>query len=289
MPNRRLLLIDGTNILYRAFFAIADLATDAGQPTNAVFGFVRMLRQWMRQWQPTHRLVVWDGGTPERRKVLLPGYKAHRPAMPDKLRQQFAPADEYLDRAGIAHLRMEGEEADDVIASVAQRAAANAEVLLVTSDKDILQLVTERIKVIVPVRAEGLVGPAEVLQKYGVRPDQIVDWLALTGDAVDNIPGVPGLGPKTATRLLERFGSIEAIWARLAEVEPERIRTVLMEHKAQVSRNVELVRLDRNLVCAAEWEQCAVRAESPERLLPFYQALEFHSLARELQEGQLPF
>jgi DNA polymerase-1 len=185
MSDKRLLLIDGTNILYRAFFAIADLATGAGQPTNAVFGFVRMLRQWLRQWQPTHQLVVWDGGTPERRKVLLPEYKAHRPAMPDALRRQFALADEYLDRAGIAHMRMDGEEADDVMASLAQRATPEAEVLLVTSDKDMLQLVTERIRVILPVRT----GARSVRRRYSKNTESVQtrSWLGWPSRAMRSI------------------------------------------------------------------------------------------------------
>jgi DNA polymerase-1 len=280
-------LLDGTGLLYRSFFAIAELSTRDGRPTNAVFGFIRALRQLQHTWRPTHWGVVLDGGMPQARVALLPEYKAQRPPMPEKLRAQFPPIREYLERAGIPCWRVEGEEADDVIASLTARAGEAEETVIVSSDKDLLQLITDRVTMVSSGKLDTRTGPQDVVARTGVRPDQIVDWLALTGDDVDNIPGVPGVGPKTAAKLLQTFGSVEALWPRLEEVEPVRIREVLRAHRAEVGRNQALVALRRDVPCPLDWEQCAVRPEEASRLLPFFERMEFHSLARPLEQGSL--
>jgi DNA polymerase-1 len=232
-------------------------------------------------------MVVLDGGIPAHRLALLPEYKAQRPRMPDDLRRQMPVATDYLARAAIAELRVEGEEADDLIASVAARAQPEAEVLIATSDKDALQLVNERVQVVSPVQTGRRLGPAEVYAKCGAHPAQVVDWLALTGDSVDNIPGIPGLGPKTAAKLLAQFGSLAGILARVDEVTPERIREALRLNREQLGRNVALIRLKTDLECPLDWERLAVRPETPERLLPFYEQWELHSLAKELRAPTL--
>jgi len=283
----RFLLLDGTGLLYRSFFAIAELSTRSGQPTNAVYGFIRALHQLRHVWRPTHWGVVLDGGTPRARLDLLPEYKAQRPPMPERLRTQFAPVQEYLERSQIPCWRLEGEEADDVIATLVARAGDAAETLIVSADKDLLQLVTQRVSLVASGKLDTRTGPAEVVVRTGVEPDQVVDWLALTGDDADNIPGVPGVGPKTAARLLREYGALGGLWARLEQVEPPRIRDALRTHRAAVERNQALVTLRRDLPCAFDWEPCAVRPEEPGRLLPFYEHLEFHSLARPLEQGAL--
>jgi DNA polymerase-1 len=223
MTAKTLLLMDGAALAYRAFYAIQNLSTRAGQPTNAVFGFVRMANQLASQWRPTHRAVVFDAGLPAARMALLPSYKQQREKMPDPLRSQFPLIEEYLRRAGIPALRVAGQEADDTMASLATLAAAEeADTLLATSDKDLFQLVTDRVVIVAPTAAGGRMGPAEVCAKMGVPPALVVELLALTGDTVDNIPGVPGVGPKTAAKLLTEFGSLAGLWARLAEVAGEK-------------------------------------------------------------------
>ena len=212
--------MDGTAIAYRAFFAIRQLSTRAGRPTNAVYGFIRMVRQLEAAWRPSHWAVVFDGGLPAARMQLLPAYKAQREKMPDELRQQFAPIEEYLRRSAVATVRLEAQEADDAMASLTARARADgAEVLLATSDKDLLQLVADGVAVVSPVAGGARMGPAEVEAKLGVAPGRVVEWLALTRDTADNIPGVPGVGPKTAARLLHDFGSLAGVWARLTSSE----------------------------------------------------------------------
>ncbi len=283
MTAKTLLLMDGAAMAYRAFYAIQNLSTHAGQPTNALFGFIRMANQLAVQWRPTHRAVVFDAGLPATRMALLPSYKQQREKMPDPLRSQFPLIEEFLRRAGIPALRVEGEEADDTMASLAALAnAENAETLLATSDKDLFQMVTDRIAIVPPTAAGLRMGPAEVHEKMGVPPTGIVELLALTGDTVDNIPGVPGVGPKTAAKLLAEFGSLAGLWARLDAVAGDKTRAALAAHRADVERNVQLIRLRTDLVERLDWEALCVRPVPVEALRTFYQDMELHSLAREL-------
>jgi len=288
MSLNRLILIDGTAVLYRAFFAIPELTAPSGRPTNALFGFIRMLRQMEAVWSPTHWTVVFDGGLSEERLELHGDYKAQRPRMPDPLREQFEPVQEYLERAEVAWVRIEGEEADDVIASLAARFQDRAdEVLLATTDKDLYQLVGDACRIIPPAGKGGMMGAAEVVAKTGVPPEKIVDWLALVGDASDNIPGVPGVGPKTAARLLGAFGSIRGIWEHIGEVRGGKIREALSENRPMVERNVAMVLLRRDIHGGPEWEATAVKPQDPVRLVPFFEEYGFKSMADALRQGRL--
>ena len=203
----RLLIIDGHAYAYRAFHAIRELRSPAGQPTNAIYGFVKMLEKMRAAVEPTHLMVVWDGGLSGERLAALPDYKAHRPEMPADLRPQLDWIVDYLAAAGIASYRADGVEADDYIATLARSAAAGWNVVIASDDKDFMQLVSARIGLLNPNDKTGMIwGRTQVLAKSGVEPEQVADWLALMGDAVDNIPGVPGVGPKTAAELLKQFG-----------------------------------------------------------------------------------
>jgi DNA polymerase-1 len=241
----RLLIVDGHAYAYRAFHAIRELRSPSGQPTNAIYGFVKMLEKMRQAVGPSHLMVVWDGGLSAERLAALPDYKAQRPEMPADLRPQLDAISRYLQAAGVAEYCGEGVEADDYIASLARRAAAAGwNVVIASSDKDFMQLVSPAIGLLNPNDKTGAVWTAEqVTAKTGVPPEQVADWLALMGDAVDNIPGVPGVGPKTAAELLKQFGSVEAMLGRLDEVKSEKLRAALREHAAAVRRNQELVRL----------------------------------------------
>lgn len=288
MSSRKLILIDGMGVLYRAYFAIRGLSTKSGRPTNAVFGFIRMLRHMEDAWQPTHWAVVFDGGLPEERLALLDEYKAQRPPMPDALREQVQTVEEYLDRSGIAWLRQEGREADDLLASAAAWAEPEAaDVLIATNDKDIFQIIDEKIRIISVSGKNMAMGPEEVKIKTGVNPLQIVDWLALVGDSSDNILGVPGVGPKTAAKLLEQYGSIAGLWANVDDAVSEKLRKLLIENKDLISRNTEIIRLRRDLPCPFCWDALKVRPPDPGKLLPFFEELEFDAMARELREQDL--
>lgn len=288
MPARTLLLLDGTGLFYRSFFAIKGLTAHSGAPTNAVFGFVRAVHQMIDVFKPTHFAVAWDGGAPAERLEMLPEYKAQRPPMPDALRAQFEPVREFVERRGVPFIRLERQEADDILATLAHWGEPESEaVLIASSDKDLYQLVTEKTRVVSTGKDDTRVGREGVLERTGVYPEQIVDWLALTGDNVDNIPGVEGLGPKTAAKLLSRFGTLAAMWSRMAEVESDRLRDKLLASRDLVDRNQSLVRLRTDLDCRLDWSALELKPEDPERTAPFYERMEFHSLVRRAEQREL--
>jgi DNA polymerase-1 len=282
----RLLIIDGHAYAYRAFHAIRGLRSPSGQPTNAVYGFVKMLAKMRAAVEPTHLIVVWDGGLSAERTAVLPEYKAQRPAMPDDLKPQFDEMAGYLKAAGVASFCREGVEADDYIACLARRASdAGMTVVIASSDKDFMQLVSARVGLLNPGDKSGVVWTDEqVRAKAGVEPSQIVDWLSLTGDSVDNIPGVPGVGPKTGAELLKQFGSVTALYERLDEVKSEKLRAALREAADVVRRNLELVRLRDGLACEFLPDALAAKPADAGRLRELYQRWGFKGMLAALEE-----
>ncbi len=281
--SSRLILFDALGLVYRAYHAIPPLSTQAGIPTNALLGFIKTVRSLQQHWQPGFSAVVFDGGIPPARRELLPLYKAQRPPMPDGMRAQLPLIQEYLSCAGVAAVRRDAIEADDILATLAVRAAdAGMDALVVTADKDLMQIVSDKVALITPGKMDDKVDPAAVRARAGVRPDQIVDWLALAGDNADNIPGVPGVGPKTAARWLEQWSTLDGILAHQAELQPEKCRQALVQHLETVRRNVALMRLQVDLPDLPELEELRARTPDFTRLLAFYQAHELHALARDL-------
>jgi DNA polymerase-1 len=289
-----LLLVDGHAYAYRAFHAIRSLHAPDGRPTNALFGFIKMVDKARLKVQPTHLAVVWDGGLDAERMERLPAYKAQRPEMPEALGPQLDAMAEYLGAAGVASFCQDGVEADDLIGTLASRAAAREwQVVIASSDKDFMQLVSGTVKLLNPADKEPeLRGEEFVRAKTGLEPRQVVDWLSLIGDAVDNIPGVVGVGPKTATRLLQQHGSVEALYANLGAVESERLRAALQAAQADVVRNGGMIRLKIDLATAPSLDQCAPAPADGERLRTLFTGWGFRSLAasvaaRELLQGEL--
>ena len=277
------LIVDGTAVAYRAFYAVRGLSTRDGRPTNALFGFIRMLRQLEKQWRPDRVVVAFDGGSPAHRLEKCPAYKAQRAPMPDDLRSQLGLINEYLAAAGVPLVLLKGQEADDVMATLAVRAAeAGATVRLATSDKDLMQLVDGRIRIVPPTKTEEELGPDGVAAKTGVKPGQIVDWLALVGDTADNIPGINGVGPKTATKLLAQFGSLAACLAQADRIEPEWLRAKVQAGRATAELNVALMTLDKDVPGVPAWNEIAAPAPDAVRLQAFYEKYELHKLAAEL-------
>ena len=280
----RLLIVDGHAYAYRAFHAIRELSGPSGQPVNAIYGFVKMLQKMRLALAPSHLIVVWDGGLDAGRLAAHPEYKSHRPEMPESLRPQLDELAHYLSAAGIASYRGDGIEADDYIACLARRtAAAGHEVVIASSDKDFMQLVTPQIGLFNPNDKTGAVWSRDqVVAKTGVEPDQVVDWLALIGDAVDNIPGVPGVGPKTATELLKQFGSAAALLARLDEVKSEKMRSALRCSAEIVRRNLELVRLCE-VPCDYSLESLLAKPADQDQLRGLFQRWGFKGMLAELE------
>jgi DNA polymerase-1 len=281
----RLLIVDGHAYAYRAFFAIRNLRSPSGQPVNAIYGFVKMLEKMRAALAPTHLIVVWDGGLSAARVAALPGYKAQRPEMPVDLQPQFDGVRRYLEAAGMLDYCGEGVEADDYIACLARSGAeAGWDVVIASADKDFMQLVSERIGLLNPNDKSGTVWRREqVCAKAGVEPEQVADWLALMGDAVDNIPGVPGVGPKTAAGLLKEFGSVDALYARLSEVRSEKIAAALRASAAVVKKNLELVKL-HNVPCKFLPEAMKPRLQDREKLKDLFRLWGFKRMLDELMQ-----
>jgi DNA polymerase I len=280
----RLLIVDGHAYAYRAFYAIRELRSPDGRPTNAIYGFVKMLAKMRAAIAPTHLIVVWDGGLSAERVAALPEYKAQRPEMPDDLRPQLDGIVNYLQAAGIASFRREEVEADDYIACLARQAAQTGmAVVIASADKDFMQLVSPRVGLLNPNdKSEAVWTDMQVRAKTGVPPSQIVDWLALMGDSVDNIPGVPGVGPKTAAELLNRFGSVTALFGRLDEVKSDKLRESLRGSAEAVRRNLRLVRLHDDLPCEFVPENLTEKPVAAGQLAGLFRQWGFNGLLKAL-------
>jgi DNA polymerase-1 len=280
----RLLIIDGHAYAYRAFHAIRELRSPSGRPTNAIYGFIKMLGKLRTVLKPTHLIVVWDGGLSAERMVALPEYKAQRPEMPGDLKPQFDEMTAYLNAAGIASFCRDGVEADDYIACLSRSAVETGmSVVIASADKDFMQLVSPQVGLFNPNdKSEAVWTDEQVRRKTGVAPQQIVDWLSLMGDSVDNISGVPGVGPKTATALLDQFGSIDALYARLDEVKSEKLRMALQISENNVRRNRALVRLQDDLRCDFLPAELVVKPSHAGRLHELFQGWGFRGMLAEL-------
>jgi DNA polymerase-1 len=281
-PRRqRLFLIDGYSNIFRAFYAIRNLSTTKGEPTNAVYGFVTMLRKLLREEQPELIGVALDLGRTFRSE-RFEAYKANRTPMPEDLASQMPWIRRVLEALRIPALELSGYEADDVLGSLACRAAeAGYDVVLVSADKDLMQLVGPRVSLYHTGRNK-LYGPAEVAEDFGVPPARVADVLALMGDSIDNIPGVPGIGDKGAKALIQEFGSLEELLARAGEVPRKSYREGLQQHAEQARLSKELSTIHTNL--PIPFDPAALHRDPPDAvaLRRLYGELEFHSLAQEL-------
>jgi len=282
MSKPRLVLIDAHALCYRSFFAVKNLTTSRGQPTNAVFGFVNTLRKILRDCNPTAIAVCFDVGKKTHRQERFAQYKIHRPPMPDALISQIPLIKELVLAYNMPIFELEGFEADDLIATIIRKVKGkNVEVVIVSGDKDMVQLVDEEVKIF-DYRSEELIDGKKVKEKYGFEPKQIVDFLALAGDSTDNIPGVQGIGKVTATDLVERHGSLEQIYDHLADIKSEKVRQKLEEQKEQAMMSKELALLDDRVPVDFDLETVRHIAPDHDRLLSFFERLEFRKFAEEM-------
>ena len=277
----KLWLVDGSSYLYRAFFALPPLTTSTGVPTGAVLGVLNMLNKLLKEEKPELIAVVMDAPGKTFRDELFEAYKAHRPPMPDDLRSQVAPLIEAIPALGLPMLRIEGVEADDVIGTLAERAAAEGlEVVISTGDKDMAQLVNDRIT-LVNTMFDTKLDRAGVKAKFDVLPEQIVDYLALVGDSSDNIPGVPKVGPKTAAKWLNEYGSADGIVARATDI-AGKVGESLRENlpTLELSRKLATIRRDLELPLAPA--ELTRKSPDIDALSALYRRLELNSLLRQL-------
>ncbi len=273
---KRLVLIDGTSFLYRAYHALPPLKTSSGRPTGAILGVANMVRKLLELYPTPYIAVVFDAPGGSFRNRLYRAYKGHREGMPEELRLMIEPLKALLRSLGIPLIEVPGVEADDVIATLAERAKEKGfEVIIAASDKDFMQLVGDRITVVDP-KSWNRYDRERVIERFGVPPEQFPDLLALAGDPVDHIPGVRGIGPKKAAKLLQRYGSLEGILDHLDQI-GERVGRALRESRKELFLWRELTTLKRDLPLERDPEDLRRRPEDRERLLKLLRELEFTS------------
>jgi len=279
----RLILIDGFHTIFRAFYAIRELVNSKGEPTNAVYGFVQILRKILRDEKPDYLGVAWDvDDETTLRKQKFADYKANRAPMPEELRPQIPQIQRAIEAFRIPRLELESYEADDVMGTLAKKAAAaGLDVVLVTADKDMLQLVGDGVSLLHTGRNK-LYDAKLVEEDFGVPPSQVADVLALMGDAVDNVPGVPGIGEKGARQLVREYGSVEALLERAAEIPRKAYREGLAAHRDRALLSKELVTIHTDLPLEPHLESLVVEPPDVEALRALYADLEFRTLLEEL-------
>lgn len=280
--NIDLILVDGSSYLFRAFHALPPLITSKRQHTGAIKGVINMLRSLVKTYPDSRIAVVFDAKGKTFRNDIYADYKAHRPPMPDELRSQIEPIHDIIRAMGLPILVIDGVEADDVIATLATRADAdNIRTLISTGDKDLAQLVTESVTLLNTMNNEKL-DPEGVLEKFGLAPDRIVEYLALTGDKADNIPGVPGVGPKTAVKWLNEYGSLAGLLENAAKVKGK-IGEKLRANIDQLWLSHELATVKRDVELDVEIDQLVHGEEDTEALHDLFTTLEFRSWIKEVE------
>lgn len=291
IADNPLILVDGSSYLYRAYHAFPPLTNSAGQPTGAMYGVLNMLRSLIMQYEPSHVAVVFDAKGKTFRDELFEAYKSHRPPMPDDLREQIAPLHDMVVAMGMPLLSVSGVEADDVIGTLAKQAAAEGRAVLIsTGDKDMAQLVTPDITLINTMN-NTILGPEEVETKYGVPPSLIIDYLALMGDSSDNIPGVPGVGEKTAQALLQGLGNLDDIYADLDKIAGLSFRGAKTlapkmetnKEMAYLSYTLATIKTDVELDCT--WDSLALTEPDLDKLHALFTQYEFKRWISDLENG----
>ncbi len=279
-----LILVDGSSYLYRAFHALPPLTTRKGQPTGAIKGVANMLKKLIKDYAPERMAVVFDAKGKTFRDDIYPEYKANRPPMPDDLRSQIEPLHALVRAMGLPLLCVEGVEADDVIGTLAREAAARGEPgLISTGDKDMAQLVGEHVTLI-NTMTDTVMDPAGVVEKFGVRPDQIIDYLSLMGDSVDNIPGVPGIGPKTAVKLLAEHGTLNGVMTA-AESIKGKLGENLRAHLGTLPLAYELATIKCDVALSEADQQLHFLPQDQAALRELFEEFEFKTWLAELNAG----
>lgn len=282
-------MIDGNAILHRAYHALPqNLTTKSGQPINAVYGFVSMLLRVVGDLKPTHVAVAFDTAKPTFRHAEYVGYQAHRPRTDSELSSQFEICYKVLDAMNIPTYKLAGFEADDVLGTIAHQVKGIDEVVIVTGDRDILQLVDdkENIKVYMPIRGltdAKLYGEKETMERMGVPPIQIIDYKALVGDASDNYPGVAGIGPKTAISLIEKYNSLENIYKKLGEIAPKTSKK-LAEGAESAGMSKKLATIVTDVPITFKIEDASRWDVDNDETLKVFEEIGFRTLTKRVKE-----
>ncbi|MFA6659776.1 MAG: hypothetical protein GX280_04100 [Lentisphaerae bacterium] len=287
------ILVDAYSQIYRGYYAVRELTDDQGRPSNAIFAISRFLMKLKSEMSSEFGAFVADKDKCAFRLEIAPDYKANRAPMPDELKSQTETIFELISAFGWNVISLSGYEADDLIAAIAADAGTR-EMRVITPDKDISQIVTDRVKLLIPDRSGGTFecrGPQEIARKFGVAPTQIVDYLALIGDTSDNVPGINGVGPKTAAALIAQFGSISAALERADEIKNEKLRVKIKDSGELLSKNIQLIKLHTDIP-GKPWqpfeERLRRRPPDLEQIKRIAQERNLRSLLRDIEEQNEP-
>ena len=285
--GKNLYLMDGSSYIYRAYHALPSFHTRNGFPTNAIFGFTNMLFRLLKEFQPLYLSIAFDPPGPTWRHTKMPEYKSQRPPVPDDLKPQIPIIKEIITAMGINFIEKEGYEADDVLATIAIEGKKTFhQVIIFTTDKDALQLVDERVSVVNTFVKNGWYTPKKVREKLGVFPNQVVDYLAIVGDSIDNIPGIPGIGEKTAQKLLEEWGNLEKILKNCDKI--KKVGDKIYQYKSTLLRNKELIEW-KKVPLNINWEEFKIKERNYQKLEEIFKKLEFRKLLEKIQEKKTLF
>jgi len=292
IPADPLILVDGSSYLFRAYHSPPHLTNSKGEATGAIYGVVNMLKSLLRQYNPSQMVVIFDAKGPTFRNTMYADYKAHRPPMPDDLRSQIEPLHQIIHALGLPLLCISGVEADDVIGTLAvQASAAGRHVLISTGDKDMAQLVDQHVTLI-NTMTDTILDPAGVREKFGVGPELIIDFLALMGDKADNIPGLPGVGEKTAQALLQGLGSIQTLYQQLDDIAAlgfrgsKTIADKMREFKPQLDLSYQLATIKTDVELPMQFNELHLKTPDYSKLAELYQLCEFKRWLSEVQSAE---
>src|SRR5512134_1419766 len=282
----RLMLLDGYGLVYRGYYALPPLTTSRGELVNGVFGFASIVLRGLQDLQPDYLAVSFDLPGPTFRHEQYAEYKATRTRMPDDLADQFPKVREVVKALRIPVYEQQGFEADDVIGALTLQAEAkDVQTTIVSVDLDMLQLVSDRTRLMTTrsgVENTIIYDPARIWERFGLRPDQMVDYKALKGDPTDNIPGVPGVGEKTAAKLIAEFGDLDSLYARIEDVKPDKLREKLREHRDQVYEGQSLSRIVRDLPVELDLEAARLGDYDRDTVIRLFREYEFRTLIERL-------
>lgn len=278
--GQEIYIIDGSAYIYRAYHAIAPLSNSKGVPTHAVLGFINMIKRLIRDKSPKYLAIAFDSKGKVFRHELYKDYKANRPPMPEDLRPQIPYIKEFVAASNILTLEESGVEADDIIASVATKFSSKGHrVVIVSGDKDLLQLVSDKTVMWDPMKEKEMTRES-IEEKYAIDPDRLLDFFALIGDSADNVPGIPGVGPKTAEKLINTYGSVEGLYENVDNLKKSKMKEKIIQNRELAFLSKQLIRLKNDLVISQELSDFIIEDHDDERLGKIYKELEFHTLLK---------
>ena len=280
MNPKKIFLLDASSYVFRAYHAVSFLTNSKSFPTNAIYGFVNMFNKLLKDFKPEYLVAVFDSGGSSFRTDIYDQYKANRGEAPEDISLQFPKIIEYLEASGIKTIKMDNYEADDLIGSIAEKFKDKHKISIISGDKDFVQLIDKNVNMIDTMKGKTT-NIKEVQEKYDLNPDSMIDFFALVGDSIDNIPGVKGIGPKTAAPLIKEYGSIENLYKNLEKLEKERVKNLLIEYSEDAKLSKILVTIKKDLLINDNIEDFKISNPNIDSLNTLFKELEFDSFIEE--------